>query len=383
MELIWKDSFLDLDPLSWDALVPSDNPFYKLQFLQILEKSSSIGKELAWQPRPLLAYDNGVLVGIFVLFLRYDSYGEYIFDFEWASLYQRAGLPYYPKLTSAIPFTPVTCHKLLTHPDRDRKEIAMALLEETKRDAHRMGVSTIHVLFHLEEEKNYFQISEFMPRATHQFHWINRGYGSFDEFLQALKKDRRKSIRKERENLGKAGIRTEILEGEAIDESLWELFYQFYKNTHSKKWGRAYLTQEFFRLLFQEGRESLVLLLAFRDDKPVGGSLNFRGENVLYGRYWGAIQEIPFLHFEACYYGLIDYSIQKGLARLEAGAQGEHKYLRGFEVVPIHSSHYFTHAQLRGIFEPYLSEERAQVEVAIRDWNLQSPLKIFREEKEE
>jgi len=381
-EISWGDSFLSLDPKEWNELIPSENPFYKLEFLQILERSGCIGSKTSWKPRPLLLREEGRLVAAIVFFIRLDSYGEYIFDFEWAAIYSRFGFSYYPRLVSAVPFTPVTTSKLLTKKQDKTWEISHTLLQEAIRFANEEGCSTIHILFHREEEKNVFQENLYENRLSYQFHWVNREYKSFEDFLQALKKDRRKSIRKEREFLKMQGIEVRCLEGDEIAPDLWKFFYQLYFNTHSKKWSRPYLTREFFQILFAEFRDSLVLLVASKGGVPVGGSLNFRGDQILYGRYWGTMEDISFLHFECCYYQPIEYAIQKGLVRFEAGAQGEHKYLRGFEVVPIHSSHYFVNSSFREFFTSWLREEKVRIKSAIHAWNLQSPLKIFREKEE-
>jgi uncharacterized protein len=378
----WKDSFLEIEKESWNLLISPDNPFYQLDFLQALETSSSIGEDTSWRPHPMLCYQGDSLVGAVVLFIRFDSYGEFIFDFEWANLYHKSGIPYYPKFTSAIPFTPITAPKLLYKYDSADKPTKFwdEVLTEILREGERLGLSTVHFLFHMDHERKTFQDSNLATRITHQYHWINRDYSDFDSFLQALKKDRRKTIKKERQNLENEPIEIKILEGDSIDPNLWEIYWDFYKSTHDKKWGQAYLTPKFFQLLFSDLRKTLVLVLVTKDNLPIAGSLNIRGKNVLYGRYWGALEHIDFLHFEVCYYSLIEYSIKNKLERFEAGAQGEHKYMRGFEVVPIHSSHFFYHKQAREIFGGYLKQEEQNMLQVIEEWNQKSPLKFYREQ---
>jgi uncharacterized protein len=382
LELKWLDSFSEIEEDDWNLLVPDDNPFYHLRFLKALENSRSIGAETSWQIRLLLAYKDSKIIAALVNFQKWDSYGEYIFDFEWAQAYQRAGLSYYPKLSLAIPFTPTTGNRILIQENISNKEqLVSSLLEEAVQYAKAEGHSSYHILFHTEEEDAYFQRTKFSQRLTHQYHWINRGYQSFDDYLAALKKDKRKSIRKEREPIRNSSLQIVILEKEQIDPELWQVYWSFYQNTHSKKWGQAYLRKEFFQEIFQTFRDHLILVLAKdASGKPIAGTLNFRGKNILFGRYWGAVEDIPNLHFELCYYQLIDYAIANQLKKFEAGAQGEHKYLRGFEVVPIYSSHMFFNSQANQSIANYLDRECENTKLAIEEWNLKSPLKIFREE---
>jgi predicted N-acyltransferase len=384
-EWIWYDSFLDIPDSGWDLFASAGSPFFDSRFLQGLERSGCIGTGTAWEPRVLfLKSENSFSLGT-ILYQKWDSYGEYIFDFEWANAYQRSGLEYYPKYTAGIPFTPVTSPKIFYKSTQPvSREKIKNLIAQIQARAIRDGISGVHVLFHPESEITNWSESGFSGRVTTQFHWTNRGYRTFQDFLDALKKDRRKTIRKERQILGEAGIRSEILVGEKILSEHCDLFWKFYKNTHQKKWGQAYLNREFFRLIFQEFRDLLLLVLAYnKEGDPIAGSLNFLGKDVLYGRYWGATHDIPFLHFECCYYQQIDYCIKNGFAKFEAGAQGEHKYLRGFEVVPIHSSHYFFHEGARLVINRFLDSESKHMDEAIHDWNLKSPLKIFREESGE
>jgi predicted N-acyltransferase len=382
LNFIWLDSFHLLSNSEWKDLVPIDNPFYDLRFLNALEKSGSISNDTAWRPQILICKRNSILIGALVCFEKWDSYGEYIFDFEWAQSYQRAGLAYYPKLTLAIPFTPTTGQRILVRQGEDKDFITKQMIQEVLPRLKSEEFSSFHILFHTLAEGRCLESLEFSQRLTHQYHWINRGYNNFDDYLQALKKDKRKSIRKERESLQNLNLTIELLEGDSIDPNLWIVYWNFYQNTHSKKWGQAYLKKEFFQEIFQTFRDRMVLVLVKNSESvPIAGTLNFRSENVVFGRYWGATEDIPNLHFECCYYKLIDYSIDQKIHKLEAGAQGEHKYMRGFEVVPIYSSHIFKNALANGAISNFLKKEKIQTELAIEEWNLKSPLKVFREQE--
>lgn len=376
-ELKWEDSYLNIPPQDWNALVSEENPFLRIEFFQILEKSHSIGSKTTWIPKPLLVYHKKKLVGAIPLFLRYDSYGEYIFDFEWVYLFESFGIPYYPKLQSAIPFTPITSFKILGYDGTKKENWIDLAFNEMFHLAKKLSLSSIHILFHKENEIELFKNKEFSHRITTQYHWIQKGYHNFNDFLNSLKKEKRKSIRKERENIKNNNIHIKILKGNEIETNYWTLFYKFYLNTHLKKWGRPYLTKKFFELLFEEYKNFLVLVLATRDNQPIAGSLNFYSPSVLYGRYWGCLDEVPFLHFECCYYSLIEFAIENKISKIEAGAQGEHKFFRGFEAVPIHSSHFFVDYNLQKILQKQIYKENQNVQNAIFQLNQISPLKLI------
>src|SRR6185437_1990777 len=319
---------------AWNECAGSDNPFVSHAFLKALEDSRSVGGRSGWQPRHAVLEDRaGRLLGAVPLYLKSHSYGEYVFDHGWAAAYERAGGRYYPKLQSAVPFTPVTGPRLLLHPEAgtDAADLLIAAMVEVAR---RRKVSSLHVTFPTETDWQRFGAAGFLQRLGQQFHWENAGYASFDEFLEALTSRKRKQIRRERRDALADGIEIETLTGSAIEERHWDTFFRFYISTSDRKWGSPYLTREFFSLLGARMAEKVVLVMAKKGGRYVAGALNLRGTNTLYGRNWGCAGDIPFLHFEACYYRAIDFAIAHGLKRVEAGAQGEHKIQRGYLPCP-------------------------------------------------
>ncbi|HEX3943918.1 MAG TPA: GNAT family N-acetyltransferase, partial [Rhizomicrobium sp.] len=291
------------------------------------------------------------------------SQGEYVFDWGWADAFERAGGAYYPKLQASVPFTPVTGRRLLVSSDdvEDAKETRRALLSAGASAVSQLGASSLHITFLTEEEWRAAGAIGFLQRTDQQFHWQNRGYASFDDFLGDLSSSKRKTLRKERAAVFAEGVNFEWLRGGDITEAHWDQFFAFYMDTGSRKWGRPYLTREFFSRVGDSMGEQIVLILAKRAGRYIAGALNFSGEGALFGRNWGANEFIPFLHFETCYYQAIEYAIAQRLERVEAGAQGEHKLLRGYMPVPTYSAHYIEHAGLRRAVSEYLKAERAAV----------------------
>lgn len=350
----------------WDRL-GDGNPFTTHRFLMALEKSGSVGPGTGWQPLHLTIERGGQIVGVAPLYAKSHSQGEYIFDHAWAEAYHRAGGRYYPKLQSAIPFTPVTGARLLS----PEPEVRAALLAGMTQVAQRGGASGVHVTFCTEDEAMTGVDAGFLPRVTQQFHWLNRGYATYDDFLAALSSRKRKDLRKERaRGQGFGGI-IRHLTGDDLRPEHWDAFWAFYQDTGGRKWGRPYLTRAFFDCIHQTMRDDILLVLAERDGKPIAGALNFIGPDALYGRYWGCIEDHAFLHFELCYHQAIDHAIARGLARVEAGAQGEHKLVRGYEPVPIHSLHWVADEGFLSALNDYLRQEReamGQEIVALADW---------------
>lgn len=350
----------------WDRL-GDGNPFTTHRFLMALEKSGSVGPGTGWQPLHLTIERGGQIVGVAPLYAKSHSQGEYIFDHAWAEAYHRAGGRYYPKLQSAIPFTPVTGARLLS----PEPEVRAALLAGMTQVAQRGGASGVHVTFCTEDEAMTGVDAGFLPRVTQQFHWLNRGYATYDDFLAALSSRKRKDLRKERaRGQGFGGI-IRHLTGDDLRPEHWDAFWAFYQDTGGRKWGRPYLTRAFFDCIHQTMRDDILLVLAERDGKPIAGALNFVGPDALYGRYWGCIEDHAFLHFELCYHQAIDHAIARGLARVEAGAQGEHKLVRGYEPVPIHSLHWVADEGFLSALADYLRQEReamGQEIVALADW---------------
>ncbi|MDZ4727168.1 MAG: GNAT family N-acetyltransferase [Leptospira sp.] len=375
-------SFFDFKPEEWNPLVPEDSVFQEWEFLSTLEKTSCLGLTGDWEIQIFAVKENENLSGLFPFYKRLDSYGEYIFDFQWANAFHKAGIPYYPKFTASVPFTPVTGARILLQPnlsDVEKDSIAKLLLESYIELGREEGVSSSHILFCKDDELNWGKAVGMVPRLTHQYHWINKGYESFEDYLNSLVKDRRKTIRQERKKINALGLKIETLVGGAVKEEHADIFYNFYMDTHSRKWGQAYLNRNFFLLIFKTMAHRIHLVLASDNSgKPIGGSFNFFRGDYLFGRYWGALEHIPNLHFECCYYRLIDFAIEHKMKRVEAGAQGEHKFLRGYEAVPMHSLHYIYNESGSVAIYNYLEREIKLEEENISSYNAHSPLKALR-----
>jgi len=367
----------------WNALVSADHPFLEYDFLDVLERSGCVGEATSWRPRYQLLRDSSDrLVAACPLYEKHDSFGEYVFDHAWADAYHRAGLPYYPKGLVAAPFTPANGERLLVHPDCDRAAAMGALAETLQSYAAEAGLSSLHLLFHTEEERKILEEAGFLTRISTQFHWENRGYAGFDDFLADLRSSKRKQIRKERRQITEQNLESVVLRGAEITPEHMETMYAFYQDTGERKWGRPYLNRRWFDLIRERFADRMVLVLARErggpEDAWIAGTLNFHKNARLYGRYWGARADYPCLHFELCYYVLIDYAIAQGVEVFEAGAQGEHKFLRGFATRPCYSSHWMLHPQGQRAIEEFLQQERGYVERSIEGYNRHSPLKELR-----
>lgn len=347
-------SIKSIDAAQWDALDPTGNPFTSHRFLGLLEESGSVGPGTGWAPAPLaMETAEGTVIAAMPAYLKGHSQGEYVFDHGWADAWERAGGRYYPKLQIAAPFTPVTGPRILA-----RDPAAMpAMLAAAETLCRNEGLSSAHATFVMPEQVPVFEAAGWMIRNDIQFHWTNRGYAGFDDFLATLSSRKRKAIRKERARAVE-GIRIEHLTGDALRPEHWDAFWLFYQDTGARKWGRPYLTREAFDLIGRDMADEVLLMLAYADDRPVAGALNFIGADALYGRYWGALADVPFLHFELCYYQAIDAAIARGLSRVEAGAQGSHKLARGYEPVQTFSAHYIPHPGFRAAVEDFLDRER-------------------------
>jgi predicted N-acyltransferase len=346
----------ELAPAEWDTLA-GGNPFLSHAFLTALEDSGSVGPGTGWTPAPLVIEDTaGRLAAALPAWLKDHSQGEYVFDHAWADAWQRAGGSYYPKLQIAVPFTPATGPRLLLADEA----LAVPLLRAAEQLCGDNSLSSAHATFIAPEQLPHFERAGWLLRSDIQFHWFNRDYRCFDDFLAALSSRKRKAIRKERE-AARQGLGIEVLNGSAIREHHWDAFWGFYQDTGSRKWGRPYLTREAFTLLGERMAERILLVLALIEGKPVAGALNFIGGDALYGRYWGAVVDKPFLHFELCYYQAIEAAIALGLGRVEAGAQGPHKLARGYEPVETWSAHWIAHPGFRAAVADFLERERAGV----------------------
>ncbi len=349
----------DLPAAEWDACAGEQNPFVSHAFLSALEDSGSTTAETGWLPQHLAMSDrDDRLIGCAPLYLKNHSYGEYVFDWGWADAYERAGGRYYPKLQSSVPFTPVTGPRLLVRPGAAREAVAGALIVGMVELADRHGVSSLHVTFPEEPEWQALGAAGFLRRSGLQYHWVNRGYDSFEDFLATLTSRKRKAIRKERRRVAECGVVLRRLSGAEIEPRHWDAFYHFYLATADRKWGQPYLNREFFARLGEDLAEQIVLVLAEQDGTPVAGALNLRGGGALYGRNWGSIGHYRFLHFETCYYQAIEHAIAHGLETVEAGAQGEHKIQRGYLPVETYSAHWIRDSGFRAAVAQFLERER-------------------------
>ena len=352
------DGVRSIAAAEWDACAGSGNPFVSHAFLSALEESGSVGGRSGWQPIPIVVDDaDGRPAAIAPAYAKSHSQGEYVFDHGWADAWERAGGAYYPKLQVASPFSPVPGPRLLLRDD----SYAPALIGGLEAVVDQHGLSSAHATFVTEAQVPLFEAAGWLIRQGVQFHWANDGYTTFDDFLAALASRKRKAIRKERA-AAVEGLTIRHLIGRKIEAHHWDAFWTFYQDTGNRKWGRPYLTRSFFPLLGETLGERVLLILAERDGVPIAGALNLIGDDALYGRYWGAREEVPFLHFELCYYQAIDAAITRGLARVEAGAQGEHKLARGYVPVPTWSAHYIPDPNFRRAIADFLERERAGVE---------------------
>lgn len=346
----------ELPAAQWDALA-GGNPFMSYAFLTALEDSGSVGPGTGWSPSPItIADDAEQIVAALPAYLKSHSQGEYVFDHAWADAWHRAGGAYYPKLQIAAPFTPATGPRLLLADEA----LALPLLRAAEQVCADNGLSSAHATFIAPEQLPLFERAGWLLRSDIQFHWRNNGYASFEEFLGQLSSRKRKDLRKERA-AAQAGVEIKVLTGSEIGEAEWDAFWAFYQDTGARKWGQPYLTRAAFSLLGERMGERIALILAYRDGRPIAGALNLIGPEALYGRYWGALEDKPFLHFELCYYQAIDLAIALGLPRVEAGAQGGHKLARGYEPIQTWSAHYIVHPGFREAVADFLERERAGV----------------------
>ncbi len=346
----------------WDRCAGPDDPFLSHIFLAALEESGSVGPGTGWQAAPILvdaADGDGGLLACAPAYLKTHSQGEYVFDHGWADAWHRAGGQYYPKLQLSVPFSPVTGRRLLLATDSP-PGLATALIRGAEEVVRQNGLSSAHATFIAPGEVPLFEQAGWLIREDSQFHWENDGYGSFDDFLSALSSAKRKTIRKERQR-AQQGLEILHLTGAAIRPEYWDAFWTFYQDTGARKWGRPYLTRGFFDMIGERMGDRIALILALRDGQPIAGALNLIGTDTLYGRYWGCTQEVPFLHFELCYYQAIDFAIARGLQRVEAGAQGGHKLVRGYRPVATWSAHYIADENFRAAVARFLDQERRAV----------------------
>ena len=362
-------SFDEIAPEDWARLSgtvkkPGEayHPFLSHAYLSSLEESGSANRATGWMGHHLLMEtEDGQLIGAMPCYLKSHSRGEYVFDWGWADAFERAGGRYYPKLQCSVPFTPATGPRLLTAPSLERLSAEAALAESLTEITKRIGASSAHVTFLPEDELTAYDSAGYLHRTDQQFHFKNKGYADHEAFLAELSSSKRKNLRKERRLALENGITIDWLTGKDLTEDIWDQFYRFYMDTGSRKWGKPYLTRQFYSLIGERMPEDILLIMAKRDGRYVAGAINFIGSDTLYGRHWGCTEDHPFLHFEVCYHQAIDFALAHKLSTVEAGAQGEHKLARGYLPVTTHSAHYIPHPGLRRAISDYLDHERQDV----------------------
>ncbi len=354
-----------INPAEWDALAnplgqPS-NPFVTHAFLNALEDSGSATPDVGWAPHHIILERSGQMVAACPAYLKSHSQGEYVFDYGWAEAFENAGGQYYPKLQISVPFTPVTGPRLLIAPGENSELYRTALASAIAQVTDQSNLSSAHITFLPKDDWTALGKLGFLQRTDQQFHWLNKGYKTFDEFLAALSSAKRKALRKERARAVEDGITIKWVRGADITEEQWDAFWVFYQDTGARKWGHPYLTRAFFTFLGERMADDLLLILAYRNGEPIAGALNLIGGDTIYGRYWGCTEHHKFLHFEVCYYQAIDYAIEHGLRVVEAGAQGGHKLVRGYEPVTTCSAHWISNPNFREAVDNYLTQERRHV----------------------
>ena len=362
----------DMPAAQWDACAGDSNPFTRHAFIAALEASGSAVPRTGWQAAHIVVDDAaGVPAGIMPAYLKSHSQGEYVFDQGWADAFERVGGRYYPKLQASVPFTPATGPRLLLR----NPSVAPTLIAAAETLAVQNRLSSVHATFLTPQQQAMFETAGWLLRTGEQFHWSNDGYGCFDDFLAALASRKRKAIRKEREAALASGLTVVHLTGADITEAHWDAFWQFYQDTGQRKWGRPYLTRAFFSQISATMGDRVLLMLAVREGRPIAGALNFIGGECLYGRYWGASEDVPFLHFELCYYQAIEWAIAHGLARVEAGAQGAHKLARGYRPVATVSAHYLPDPGFRAAVADYVARETQMVAADIEAMDMETPFR--------
>lgn len=387
IEISVLTSLSEISPEVWDACACPEtmdggrpiDPFTTYRFLHALEASGSVGAGTGWQPRYLVAREGDEVLGVLPLYGKSHSQGEYIFDHNWAHAWERAGGRYYPKLQIAVPFTPATGRRFLTRPGRESDGM-IALMQGALEIANRNQLSSVHATFCTEDEAERGAAMGLLHRVTQQYHWANDGYADFEAFLAALSSRKRKTIRRERRVAQGFGGEIVALTGDDLCPAHWDAFWEFYQDTGARKWGTPYLTRAFFDIAQDQLRDDMLLVLALREGHPVAGALNLIGRETLFGRYWGAVEHHDCLHFELCYYQAIDYAIRHGMARVEAGAQGDHKLARGYLPVETHSLHWIGDPGFANAVGEYLDAERQAVGEDIEIMTSYGPFKKTVEE---
>ena len=358
-----------IDPKAWDDINVEKHPFTSFSFLSSLEESNSVSAKTGWQPQHIILKNTkNKIIGILPNYLKNHSYGEYVFDHSWANAYEGAGGSYYPKLISSIPFTPVNGPRFLYK--KNEKELVIKKINEfLQKITISNNLSSAHINFFSKDSEGILEKNGWLKRTGLQYHWENCNYTNFNDFLKSLRRTKRKMIKKEREFINNTGIRIIRITGDDLKVNIWDKFYKFYINTINKKWGSAYLTREFFDLISNQISNNILLILAKKNDDIIAGALNFIGNDCLYGRNWGCEVEIPFLHFEMCYYQAIEYAIDYKLKYVEAGAQGNHKIKRGYLAKPTYSYHYLPNKFFKKAVHNFIKKEEIQIKYHIENVN--------------
>lgn len=374
MKIEVLDNLLAVDRQAWNRLVTTNNPFLKHEFLSALETHNCVSKESGWQPQHIVIYDNDKqLIGASPLYIKYHSHGEFVFDWSWAEAYQRNRLAYYPKLVSAIPYTPMTGQRLLISANANATEISQLLIQATIELANERHFSSAHWLFPTQEQKELLQQQQLIIRLGCQYHWHNHGYESFEHYLSHFNSRKRKNILTERRQVKGAGIHFQIKHGNEVSPQEWRIFHKYYREIYDRKWGFPSLTLGFFEDIASTLPDQVVLVLAYQDDACIATALNMRSDDSLYGRHWGCREQLPGLHFEACYYQGLEYCIQHGLKRFEPGAQGEHKIARGFLPTATWSAHWIADPQFREAVARFAQAEVVDMREMMQQLELHSP----------
>ena len=365
------ESLDGVDAAQWDALARG-NPTLAYAFLDSLHRTGCAAAASGWAPCYPTLWEDGTLVGAAPLYLKSHSFGEYVFDWGWAEAYERHGLAYYPKLLAAVPFTPATGARLLAADPRARERLARTLLEIARGNRE---VSSLHVLFPAAEDAAALRGLGLLERTGVQFHWRNEGYESFEAFLAALSHDKRKKIRQERRRVAEAGVRLRRVTGREATGADWDFFNHCYRRTYRAHHSTPYLTRAFFGILAERMPDSVLLVIAERDGRPIASALDLHGGGVLYGRYWGSIEHVPGLHFETCYYQAMEFCIERRLALFEGGAQGEHKHARGFLPETTRSFHWLAHPAFARAVDDFLQREGAGIDAYVDELNERTPFR--------
>jgi uncharacterized protein len=373
MKIELASNLSNVDKNQWNKLNICNHPFTSYDFLNALETSHSVSSKTGWTPKHILVKnDDNIIIGASPNYLKMHSYGEYIFDHSWANAFENAGGRYYPKLLSAIPFTPATGPRILLHPEnKDNNKILKLIIDTYEQLVKNNNLSSAHINFITKKLSDELNERNWIKRKGLQFHWHNKEYKSFDDFLNKLKSTKRKAIKKERKKVNEYDLIIERVTGNALNNKVWDAFYHFYLSTIDKKWGGAYLTKDFFYLINQNMKNNILLVIAKKNNEIIAGALNFIGQNTLYGRNWGSKLDIPFLHFELCYYQAIEYAIENKIQIVEAGAQGHHKIQRGYVATSTYSSHYIQNSSFDKAIRSFVKMEEKEISKQIEIINQQ------------